>query len=246
MSILQSFAPRPNIVVIGSSGGIGRSLLKQLARDPGLGTLVGLSRTASVVPDGVVSGTLDLNQEETIAKAAAAVSDIGPLDLIIVATGILHGHGLQPEKSLSELSAENLQRAFSVNAIGPVLIAKHFLPLMRKDHKTVFAVLSARVGSICDNRLGGWASYRASKAALNMLLKTASIEHARRFPGSVVVALHPGTVDTRLSKPFSGRVPRERLFTPDQAAAYLLNVVDNLSADKTGGFFAWDGREIDY
>jgi NAD(P)-dependent dehydrogenase (short-subunit alcohol dehydrogenase family) len=246
MSFLDSFAPRPNIVVVGSSGGIGRSLVEALASEPHYGKLVGLSRTPSSLPGGVESGVLDFGREETIEEAAAKLAIIGPLDLIIVATGILHGDDFQPEKSIRELDAKNLQHVFSTNAIGPILVAKHFLPLLRIKHKSVFAVLSARVGSINDNRLGGWASYRASKAALNMLLKTASIEYARRCPGSIVVALHPGTVDTRLSKPFSGRVPEDKLFTPRSSAEHMLNVIGALSAEQTGSFLAWDGQQIDY
>ncbi len=246
MSKLNSFAPSPNVVVVGSSGGLGSAFIQQLASGSETGNLVGLSRSASARSDRVISGQLDFASEKSVASAAAALSDLGPLDLVIVATGILHEDELQPEKSLRELSAENLQRVFAVNAIGPILVAKHFLPLMRKQHKTVFAALSARVGSINDNRLGGWASYRASKAALNMLLKTASIEHARSFPKSIVAALHPGTVNTRLSRPFSGRVPAGKLFTPDQSAAYLLDLIDSLSEQQTGGFFAWDGQDIEF
>jgi NAD(P)-dependent dehydrogenase (short-subunit alcohol dehydrogenase family) len=147
---------------------------------------------------------------------------------------------------MSALDAKALCEVFRINAVGPALIAKHFLPLLRMGHKTVFAALSARVGSISDNRLGGWASYRASKAALNMLLKTLAIEHARRWPDSVVVALHPGTVDTALSKPFSSRLPTERLFAPSQAVGYLLGVIDDLTPAATGDFLAWDGTPIEY
>jgi NAD(P)-dependent dehydrogenase (short-subunit alcohol dehydrogenase family) len=159
--------------------------------------------------------------------------------------GKIH-HGLQPEKSMRDLDPKALYEVFRINAVGPAMVAKHFLPRLRTGHKTVFAALSARVGSISDNRLGGWASYRASKAALNMLLKTLAIEHARRWPDSVVVALHPGTVDTALSKPFSGRVAAERLFEPSQSAGYLLGVIDDLTPAATGGFFAWDGTPIEY
>lgn len=249
MSVLNSFVTKPTVVVVGSSGGIGSAFIQRLAADSNVGSLVGLSRTpATYAPmaDRVQRGQLDLASEESIESAAAEVAAIGPLDMVIVATGILHGDNLAPEKSLRDLRAENLQHLFNINTIGPILVAKYFLPLMRKEAKTVFAALSARVGSINDNRLGGWASYRASKSALNMLLKTASIEHKRRFPNSIVAALHPGTVDTRLSKPFSSRVPSDRLFTPKQSAGYLLNVVDSLSPEQTGGFFAWDGREVDY
>ena len=147
---------------------------------------------------------------------------------------------------MRELDPAAFIEVLNVNAVGPALIGKHFLPLMRPGRRSVFAALSARVGSISDNRLGGWTSYRASKAALNMLLRTFAVEHARRFPESVVVALHPGTVATRLSEPFTRRVPEPRLFSPEKSARDLLTVVDGLSPDDTGGFFAWDGSAIDY
>ena len=135
---------------------------------------------------------------------------------------------------------------FKVNAIGPANVAKAFLPRMRRGSKTVFAALSARVGSIGDNRLGGWVSYRSSKAALNMILKTLSIEHARRFPEAVIAGLHPGTVDSSLSAPFQRRVPEGKLFSPAQSVGYLLTVIDRLAPEDSGGFFAWDGTAIDY
>jgi NAD(P)-dependent dehydrogenase (short-subunit alcohol dehydrogenase family) len=139
-----------------------------------------------------------------------------------------------------------MMEVFRVNTIGPTLVAKHFLPRLRRDGKTVFAALSARVGSIGDNRLGGWVSYRSSKSALNMVLKTLSIEHARRFPEAVMVALHPGTVDTALSAPYQRRVPEHKLFTPARSVGHMLSVIDGLTAADTGGFFAWDGAPIDY
>lgn len=147
---------------------------------------------------------------------------------------------------MRELDRASMTEVFTVNAIGPALIAKHFLPRLRKDHKAVFAALSARVGSIGDNRLGGWTSYRASKAALNMILRTLAIEQRRSAKNSVVAALHPGTVDTGLSKPFQGRVPDSQLFGPHRAALALLGVIEQLTAEDSGGFFAWDGTAIDF
>ena len=137
-----------------------------------------------------------------------------------------------------------MQRSFAVNAIGPALAAKHFLPLLAEDRKSVFAALSARVGSISDNSLGGWHAYRASKAALNMILRNLAIELARRHDKAICVGLHPGTVDTGLSSPFQGSVPPGRLFSPAEAAGHLLKVVDGLSPADSGGHFAWDGRRI--
>lgn len=188
---------------------------------------------------------IDVTAEESIEKAAQHTSRDGPLDLVLVTSGILHdGEALQPEKSMRELDADKLQQVYAINAIGPALAAKHFLPRLRRDHKSVFAALSARVGSITDNRLGGWAAYRASKAALNMLIKTLAIEHARRMPRSIVVSLHPGTVATRLSKPFSRRVPERQVQMPLDAASNLLRVIDGLTPGDSGGFFAWDGSSI--
>ena len=166
---------------------------------------------------------------------------------MIVASGLLHdGAALQPEKTWRSLTAEGLQRAFAINTIGPALVAKHFLPLLAQERKAVFAALSARVGSIEDNHLGGWHAYRASKAALNMLIRTLAIELARRNDHALCVGLHPGTVDTGLSKPFQGYVAKGKLFTPARAAGQLLDVLDGLSPGHTGGLFAWDGQRIPY
>ena len=167
--------------------------------------------------------------------------------MVIVASGILHdGAHLQPEKSWRDLSGPAMETAFRLNTIGCALVAKHFLPLMARNRKVAFAALSARVGSIQDNQLGGWYAYRASKAALNMMIKTLSIELARRNPNALCVALHPGTVDTRLSKPFQKGVPEEKLFSAAFSARCLLSVLDGLSPADTGGLYAWDGRRIPF
>jgi NAD(P)-dependent dehydrogenase (short-subunit alcohol dehydrogenase family) len=247
MSQLPSLVPSPNIAVIGASGGIGRAFVESLVSSCPAGTIHALSRSPQESAGNLHHHFIDVIEEESIRAAAEAASGDSPLDLVIVASGILHRDSeLQPEKSMRSLDPNALCEVFRINAFGPAIAAKHFLPRLRTGHKTVFAALSARVGSISDNRLGGWASYRASKAALNMLLKTLAIEHARRWPDSVVVALHPGTVDTALSKPFSSRVPAERLFTPSQSARYLLGVIDDLTPAETGCFFAWDGTPIEY
>ncbi|MGB0752163.1 MAG: SDR family NAD(P)-dependent oxidoreductase [Gammaproteobacteria bacterium] len=232
--------------VVGASGGIGSQLVSVLAENSEVGKVFAFSRSAHHEAPGVSMGAIDVLDETSIAAAATAASADGPLDLVLVATGLLHDKELRPEKSMRELEAEKMARVFAVNTIAPAMVAKHFLPLLRKRGKTVFGALSARVGSIGDNRLGGWTSYRASKAALNMTLKTLAIEHARRFPQSVVAALHPGTVDTGLSAPFQKRVPQSQLFTGRYAAEQLLSVVDALQASDSGGFFAWDGSRIDY
>lgn len=224
-------------VVIGTSGGIGSALVERLSAR---GSLVhGLSRAAISPADRI-----ELADEASIAAAAARIGRDGPVDLVLVASGLLHGEGLEPEKSLRDLSPEAFARAFAVNATGPVLVAKHFLPLLPRRGRAAFAALSARVGSITDNRLGGWYSYRASKAALNMLIKTLAIELARTRPEAVCVGLHPGTVATGLSKPFQKGVNADKLFTPAYSANQLLGVLDRLTPAESGGLFAWDGEAI--
>ena len=236
------------IAVIGASGGIGSALVDQLAGASGTETVYALARRPEHLAAGAaVPLAIDIDDEGSIVLAAEQILADGPLDLVIVATGLLHGdNGLGPEKSMRSLDPAVLTRVLATNCVGPALVAKHFLPGMRKTHKSVFAALSARVGSISDNRLGGWHSYRASKAALNQLIRTFSIEHARSHRHAAVVGLHPGTVDTRLSAPFQRGVPDGKLFSPEQAAGYLLRVIDGLTAEDTGGFFAWDGQSIDY
>lgn len=220
-------------VVIGSGGGLGAALLTELQRGAAYDRVVGLSRQ-----DG-----LDLEDEDSIARAAEAVAASGQPDLVLVATGVLHS-GFAPERGLKSLTAAHMLRDYRVNAVGPALVARHFLPLLPRDRRAVFAALSARVGSIGDNRLGGWHAYRASKAALNMVLRNCAIELGRTHPRAIVVGLHPGTVDTDLSKPFQKGVPSSRLFTPETSAAHLLAVVERLQVADSGGVFAWDGTRI--
>ncbi|MDP1026424.1 SDR family NAD(P)-dependent oxidoreductase [Sphingomonas sp. KR1UV-12] len=221
-------------VVIGASGGIGAALVCALAEED--------VAARSFARSFAGADHLDLEREETIAAAAASLT--GAPDLVVVATGLLHHDGLVPEKSMAALDAAWMARQYAVNAIGPALVAKHFLPRMPKTGRAVFAVLSARVGSIGDNRLGGWYGYRAAKAALNQLIRTLAIEDKRRNDRGIVVGLHPGTVDTDLSKPFSGNVRADQLFAPDRAAVQLLDVIDGLKAPDSGKLFAWDGAEI--
>lgn len=244
---LLSFRPKANVAVIGASGGIGKALCHTMAKSDEVHAVHALSRKHVSFSDHSIRSThIDLQKENSIAEAAEQLRKTGALDLVIVATGMLHQGDLQPERSIREIDGANMLDVLRVNTVGPALVAKHFLPLMRREDKSVFAALSARVGSICDNRLGGWVSYRASKAALNMTIKTLAIEHARRCPKAAVVALHPGTVATALSEPFRSRVRPTGLFKPDTSASHLLRVIDNLTHADTGAFLAWDGSRIPY
>lgn len=248
MSDLSSFQFPLNVAVIGASGGIGSALVGHFARSSKTARIYALSRSkTSFDHSSVDTGFIDLENEDSIRSAAELVTADEPLDIVIITTGLLHdGEDVQPEKNLTALNAEILRRAFNINTVGPALIAKHFLPHLRRDRKTVFAALSARVGSISDNRLGGWYAYRASKAALNMIIRSASIEIARRNKQAIVVGLHPGTVDTGLSKPFQANVPSGKLFTPAFAAGQLIDVIDQCQSSDTGKLLAWDGQEIPY
>ena len=247
MPALSKLSTAANVAVIGASGGIGAEFVRQLSAAQHIAQVHAFSRgERDFADDKVLSHTIDITDEDSIRHAALTASAEAPLDAVIVTTGVLHAGSIQPEKSLTQIDPQAMLEVMQVNAVGPALVAKHFLPRMRRDARTVFAALSARVGSIADNRLGGWASYRASKAALNMLLKTAAIEQARRFPECIIVGLHPGTVDTGLSKPFQRRVPEGKLFTPETSVTHLCRVVDGLSPTDSGRCFAWDGNAIEY
>lgn len=248
MTRLASLHSNANVAVIGAGGGIGRAFVDRLADDDRVGNVYAFARSPiNWSEDNVHGASLDLTDEASINAASELATAHAPLDLVIVASGILHRDAeIRPEKSMREIDPQVLAEVFAINTIGPALVAKHFLPKLRRGHKTVFAALSARVGSINDNRLGGWASYRMSKAALNMLLKTASIEQARNRPESIVVALHPGTVDTSLSQPFTRRVEPPKLFSPPFSAGKLLQVIDSLEPDDSGSFFAYDNSRIDF
>lgn len=225
-------------IIIGTSGGIGAALADALHAD---GRHDVIHRFARSLP---APRSIDITDEASVAAAAAAVRDGPPPRLIIVATGLLHADGHHPERKLADIDPAWMARNFAVNAIGPALVAKYFLPLLPRRGRTIFAVLSARVGSIGDNRSGGWYSYRASKAGLNQLVRSFAIAEARRNPEALVVALHPGTVDTGLSAPFQRGVPAEKLATAPTAAANLLRTLDALTPAETGRIFAWDGSEI--
>ena len=230
MALLPSFPSGLHALVVGATGGIGSAVAGLLEAD------------GARVTRWSRSSGIDLADPASITAAAAALP--GPPDLVFIATGVLHGPGLSPEKANSQLSAEALATAFAINSIGPALVARAVLPLMPKGQKTVLAALSARVGSIADNRLGGWHSYRASKAALNQLIRTMAIEQARRNPDQLLLALHPGTVDSGLSKPFQKGV--KTLFTPEASARHLLRVIDTATPAQSGLLLDWQGEVIPF
>lgn len=211
-------------LVIGAAGGIGAALVAALAQR---GEVIGLSRAEG----------LDISDETSIAETLGVLS--GHFDLIFIATGALAAKGEQPEKSLRALNAQSLAAQFAVNAIGPALLVKHLIRLLPKDRPAHLGVLSARVGSIGDNALGGWYSYRASKAALNQLIHTAAIEIARSHPKTTLACLHPGTVATEFSADYAAAK-----FPPALAAAQLISVLTSLTPSQSGGFFDWAGKEI--
>jgi NAD(P)-dependent dehydrogenase (short-subunit alcohol dehydrogenase family) len=226
-------------VIFGATGGIGAAIANALEADSRFENVVRFSRS------GNSPVAVDLTSESSIEKAADWLKDRGiSPSLVFVATGLLHDTGKGPEKSLRQLDPDWLMQNYQVNAIGPALVAKYFLPLMDRSQIIRFAALSARVGSISDNRLGGWYGYRASKAALNMMIRNLAIEWSRKNDRSVIVALHPGTVDTALSEPFQSNVPAAKLFDSNYAARHLLYVIDRLEPADSGKIFAWDGAEI--
>jgi NAD(P)-dependent dehydrogenase (short-subunit alcohol dehydrogenase family) len=220
-------------LVIGASGAIGAALVRQLRSDVRCAQVIELGRSTQPA--------LDFDNEESIAAAADRLYIPGPLHCIINAAGILHGEHGMPERRLNELNYARMQSVFRINTLGPALVIAHFSPLLARRERSIFATLSAKVGSIGDNRLGGWYGYRASKAALNMVLKSAAIELKRSHPGAVLAALHPGTVSSALSRPFRGEeIGRE----PAQAAAEMLAVLDGLQAEDSGAFVAYSGERL--
>ena len=230
----MSFPEDGVAVIFGATGGIGRALTHQLQSRPEFAHIAAFSRCSDP--------PVDLEDEASIASAAQYVSDLGDIRLVIVATGFLHDSSQGPEKSWHELEPGRIAHAFALNAIGPALILKHLLPLLPRSGKAVVATLSAKVGSIGDNSIGGWYSYRASKAALNQLVRTAAIELKRQRPEAVCVALHPGTVNTPLSAPFK-KVGLE-VQAPAVAAEHLLAVIGRLEPRDSGGFFDYRGKTV--
>lgn len=218
-------------LVIGASGALGAAFCELLNEDPRCSVVRELGRNSAP--------GLDLEKPDSIASAAAELAEEAPYQLILHAAGLLHREDIKPEKSYTSIEADALQAIFQVNTLGPALILRHFLPLL--DARGAMAVLSAKVGSIADNRLGGWYAYRASKAALNMLIKTAAIELARTRPQTRLLSLHPGTVISGLSQPFKGASAAR---PASLAARELLSLIDRLAPADSGDFFAYNGERL--
>jgi NAD(P)-dependent dehydrogenase (short-subunit alcohol dehydrogenase family) len=252
---MQAATQQPSVALVtGAADGIGLALVEGLLASPSIGRVFASTRDvarADRLSELMITHSrlqvieLDINNAAQLERAAVAMQDAGRLDLVINTAGVLHdADGLQPERRLADVSAANLMRAFETNALSTLLLAKALEPLLRASRQPVFASLSARVASIGDNRLGGWYAYRASKAALNMMIKTLSIERSRFSPKITCVALHPGTVRTALSEPFVARRDDEGVFSPRRAADHLLELVGSLQPAQTGNFYAWDGQTI--
>ena len=230
--------------IFGGSGGIGTALVRALA-ERGVRRIYAGARSGAVPQGpGIVPFRFDYDDPPSLARAAECFSERPP-QLVIVATGQLTlADGTAPERSAKQIDPDTMERIFRINTIGPALVARHILPLLPRNRRSVFAALSARVGSIGDNRIGGWHSYRASKAALNMLVKNLAIELARTHKQAVAVSLHPGTVDTALSEPFQANLPEGQLTRPDHAARNLLAVIDGLTPEDSGHQFDWRGARV--
>ena len=244
-NFLSKFGLELNVGVVGASGGLGQAFVEQFASQLHVAKIHTFSRTQiKFENEKVESHQIDIQSEHSIQEALDAIGDTILFDIVVVATGFLHDEHVSPEKTIRDVNMDYFREVFSVNTYGPALLAKYFLPRLQRDRKSVFACLSARVGSISDNRLGGWYAYRASKAALNMILKNAAIEMARRYKKACIIGLHPGTVDTTLSKPFHRQVQEGKLFTPEYSSVCLLNVINDVEPEQSGKIFAWDGKEV--
>ncbi len=248
-------ANKLHVLIVGASQGIGLGFVNHLLKDENIAkiyatyrqqeTANGLLKQVHNYPQKLVCLPVDITNESQIVEAIDNISEqTEKLHLVINCVGVLHNGELQPEKSLRQINAENLLHYFEVNSIPSILLAKHLLPLFKHQDRSVFACISAKVGSIGDNYLGGWYGYRASKAALNMLMHNTAIEYRRKRLPTIVVTLHPGTTNTRLSQPFQRNVPPEKLFSVERTVNQLLDVIAQLTPENSGEFFSWDGSRL--
>jgi NAD(P)-dependent dehydrogenase (short-subunit alcohol dehydrogenase family) len=247
--------PSQSALVLGATQGIGLGFVKHLLLQPNIVQVFATYRTTAAAgelfalqaahPERLICFALDITDEAQIVDLVQKIqTQAQRLHWVVNCIGVLHEGDLTPEKSLSQINPERLMQYFQVNSIGAALLAKHLVPLLKHKDRSTFATISAKVGSIGDNQLGGWYGYRASKAALNMFMKTAAIEYSRKSPNTIIVLLHPGTTDTRLSKPFQRNVPPEKLFSIERTVAQLWTVLNQLELDSSGQFFSWDGARL--
>ena len=232
-----------NALVIGGNGGIGRALLEGLSERGEYDRIHATWHNSEPAWSGAAVSwhQLDVTDEDSMQSLAAALGDV---DLCINAVGMLHDASFTPEKATRHINTDYFLKSMTVNTLPTLLLAKHLGKCFRHGRQAHFATVSARVGSIGENYLGGWYSYRASKAALNQVLKTLSIEWKRSLPNVIVSALHPGTTDTALSAPFQKNLPAGQLFEPAKTAGYLLDVLDSLTPEQSGGFWSFDGERL--
>jgi len=244
-----------NVLIVGASQGIGLGFVQKFLQDDRIAKIYASYRQKELADELITLKNenaekltylqIDITDESQIIEAVQKIRlEVKKLNFVINCVGLLHDETLQPEKSLRQINSDNLLRYFQVNSITSVLLAKHLLPLFRHQERSIFASISAKVGSIGDNQLGGWYGYRASKAALNMFMRTVAIEYGRNSPKTIVVTLHPGTTDTRLSRPFQGNVPAEKLFSVERTVSQLLTVIQQLQPEDSGQFFSWDGNRL--
>ncbi len=244
-----------NALVLGATQGIGFGFVRRLLQEPDIATVFATYRTlaaaetlltlAQAHPNRLICFEVDVTQEsQIIAMLKTIRGHVPKLHWVINCIGVLHEGAMQPEKNLRQIDSEQLLHYFQINSIGAVLVAKHLLPLLKHGDRSVFASISAKVGSIGDNGLGGWYGYRASKAALNMLMKNVAIEYSRKSPQTIVALLHPGTTNTRLSEPFQRNVPPEKLFSIERTVEQLWQILQKLEPKDSGHFFSWDGSQL--
>ena len=232
------------VAVIGSSGAIGRAFVDHYINDLSINSIFSFSRSSIGIDNNKVKHfSIDIENESSIENAAKSVEKTN-FDEIIIASGLLHTNEFGPEKSIKDLKADNILKVLNVNTVGPAIIGKYFLPLLNKDNKSVMAFLSARVGSISENKLGGWYAYRASKSALNQVIKTFSIELKRTNPKAIIIGLQPGTVDSELSAPFKRSVSNNKLFSAEYSVSQLIGVIERADESSSGNLISWDGEII--
>jgi NAD(P)-dependent dehydrogenase (short-subunit alcohol dehydrogenase family) len=244
--------PLGQALVVGASRGIGLAFVRQLLAMPSVSHVYAACRQPAqaialqaLAGDRLTILPIDTTDESQIESAIATIkTKTDRLHCVINCVGVLHDGEFQPEKGLRQIDADRLLRYFQVNSISAILLAKHLQPLFKHNELSLFGTISAKVGSIGDNALGGWYGYRASKAALNMLMKTTAIEYKRACPNNIIALFHPGTTDTQLSEPFQKNVPPEKLFTPEQTVNYLLAVMAGLTTQDSGEFFSWNGDRL--